>query len=65
MMQNTMGKECEEEEKKELKEEGRRRGEEESGGGGCPNINEESVLNNLEVAHIPRFLPPPHSASCE
>ena len=65
MMQNTMGKEREEEEKKEGKEEGRRGGEEESGGGGCPNIYEESVLNNLEVAHIPRFLPPPHSASCE
>lgn len=39
-----------------------RKGEEE-GGGGCPNIYKGSVLNDLEVAHMPRFLPPPHSAS--
>lgn len=54
--------EVEEEENKE-EEEKRRRGEEEGGGGGCPNIYKGSVLNDLEVAHMPRFLPPPHSAS--
>lgn len=41
----------------------RRRGEEEGGGGGFPNIYKGSVLNDLEVAHMPRFPPPPHSAS--